>query len=81
MHSSLVWVDSFLSRCERFGFTDNNLGPSVELLFTDADDTFYIAFWLTVIMFSNLFYHNNMKPNIISELDRMTNYLFRKLLT
>ena len=28
-----------------------------------------------------LVYHNNMKLNIISELDNMTDYLFRKLLT
>ena len=36
---------------------------------------------IDVTMFSDLFYHNNMKPNIISELDNMTDYLFRKLLT
>jgi len=42
---------------------------------------FSIAFWLTVTRFSNLFYHNNMKLNIISYLDNMTDYLFRKLLT
>jgi len=29
----------------------------------------------------NMLYHNNMKPNIISELDHVTDYLFRKLLT
>ena len=33
-------LDSFLSRCKRFGFTDNTL-PLVEFLFSDADDTFF----------------------------------------
>ena len=51
LRSSLVWsgfcsaadrlrLDSYLSRCKRFGFTDNTL-PSVELLFSDADDIFF----------------------------------------
>ena len=57
------------------------VGWLIELLFSDADDTFSIAFWLTVTMFSNLFYHNDMKLNIISELDNITDYLFRKLQT
>jgi len=35
-------LDPFLSRCKRFGSTDNNL-PSVESLFDDTDDTFSIA--------------------------------------
>ena len=67
-------LDSFLSRCKRFGFTDNNL-PLVELLFSDADDTFFHRVLINSHHVFQHFYHNNTKPNIMSsELDHVTDY-------
>ena len=65
--------DSFLPRLKRFGFTDNNL-PSVELLFNDVDDTFFLCVLINShhVFQLVLGYNNNMKLNIISELNRMT---------
>ena len=47
-------INSFLTRCKRFGFCDNNL-EAIEVLFSEADDTFFSVSSITIYMIYRLF--------------------------
>jgi len=47
-------LNSFLTRCKRFGFCDNNL-EAIEVLFSEADDTFFSVSSITIYMIYRLF--------------------------
>ena len=51
-------INSFLTRCKRFGFCDNNL-QAIEVLFSEADDAFFSVSSITIYMFYRLFFTRN----------------------
>ena len=66
-------LDSFLTRCKRFGYCDALL-PPIDLLFKEADDLFLIVLLTTSSTYCSLFYQRNVTRSIIWGRGRMIGF-------
>jgi len=74
-------LDSFLTRCKRFGYCDALLPPIINSLFKEANDMFLIVLLTTANAYCSLCYQRNVIQSIIWGRGRMIGFKLISLLT